>query len=52
LFSINPWWAHVTVTPEDNKIAVFNKGTWNGLKIKIPKGGQILPSSIAGDNLL
>lgn len=40
------------VTPEVNKIAVFNKGIWNGLKIKIPKGGHTLPSSIAGDKLL
>jgi hypothetical protein len=52
LFSINPWWAHVTVTPEVNKIAVFNRGTWNGLKIRIPIGGQILPSSIVGERLL
>lgn len=51
LFSIKPWWAHVIVTPELNKIAVFNKGTWNGLKIKIPDGGQILPNSVDGDKL-
>lgn len=40
------------VTPEVNKIAVFNKGIWKGLKIKIPIGGQTLPSSIAGERLL
>lgn len=50
--SIRPWWAHVTVTPEANKIAVFNKGTWNGLNGIIPIGGQEAPNSIAGDNLL
>lgn len=33
-------------------MAVFNKGIWKGLKIKIPMGGQILPSSIVGDRLL
>ncbi len=32
-FSIKLWWAHVTVTPEDKRMAVFNKGIWNGLKI-------------------
>jgi len=40
------------VTPDVSKIAVFNRGTWNGLKIKIPIGGQILPNSIVGDKLL
>jgi len=29
--SINEWCAYVTVTPEDNKIIVFNKGNSKGL---------------------
>lgn len=54
LFSINLWWAwaRVTVTPEDNKIAVFNKGIWKGLNTSILKGGQIFPNSTVGDKLL
>lgn len=52
LFSISPWWAHVIVTPEANKILVFRRGTWNGLKPWIPTGGQIAPTSILGDKLL
>ncbi len=52
LFSIKLWWAHVTVTPEDKRIAVFSSGIWKGLKIWIFKGGQIFPISIVGDNLL
>ena len=31
---------------------MFNKGTWNGLKTLIPKGGQTDPTSILGDKLL
>lgn len=31
LFSSNPWCAHVTVTPEASKIAVFNSGICMGL---------------------
>lgn len=31
LFSNNPWWAHVTVTPEARRIAVFSRGTCIGL---------------------
>lgn len=27
LFSIIAWWAHVTVTPDANKIIVLSKGT-------------------------
>lgn len=50
--SIKLWWAQVTVTPEANKIAVFNKGIWNGLNEIIPKGGQIIPNSIVGESLL
>jgi hypothetical protein len=40
------------VTPEERRIAVFNNGTWNGLKISILKGGQIFPTSIVGERLL
>ena len=43
--------AQVTVTPEDNKIAVFNKGSAQGLIVWIPKGGQTAPIQIAGDTL-
>jgi len=31
LFSSRPCWAHVTVTPDASRIAVFNKGTFIGL---------------------
>ena len=31
LFSSRPWCAHVTVTPEANRIAVFSSGTCMGL---------------------
>jgi len=41
-------WAHVTVAPDDNNKIVFNKGTFHGFKILIPKGGQIAPNSTAG----
>ena len=46
------WCDQVTVAPEANKIAVFNKGIWKGLKGRIPVGGQQFPISIVGDNLL
>lgn len=49
-FNIN-WWAHVTLTPEANKIIVFNNGIWNGLNGKIPQGGHNDPNSIVGLNL-
>lgn len=52
LFSIIPWWAHVTVTPEANKIIVLSKGTWIGLNGKIPAGGHWSPISIVGAKLL
>lgn len=52
LFSIIAWWAHVTVTPELSRMAVFSKGIWNGLKAWIPIGGQALPISTAGAKLL
>ena len=47
LFSIKLWWAQVTVIPEASKIAVFNKGIWNGLNEIIPAGGHDIPNSIA-----
>lgn len=49
---IIPWCAHVTVAPELNKTAVFNKGTEKGFKGSIPLGGQIAPISIVGAKLL
>lgn len=39
------WCAHVTVTPEANRIAVFSKGIWKGLKGAMAVGGQHLPIS-------
>jgi hypothetical protein len=36
------------VTPEDNKITVFNKGRPQGSKGSIPIGGQTQPILIAG----
>jgi len=52
LASIRAWWAQVTLTPEDRRTIVFNKGTWKGLKAKIPKGGQRAPTSTVGVSLL
>lgn len=46
------WWAHVTDKPEDNKIIVFNNGISIGLNVLIPFGGQVIPISIVGANLL
>jgi len=46
------WCAHVTVTPEDSKTAVFRSGTRNGFIGLIPVGGQHTPSSIVGASLL
>lgn len=43
--------AQVTVTPDDNKIAVFNKGNPQGLIVWIPNGGQTAPIQIEGDTL-
>jgi len=45
------WWAQVTLTPEDNKITVFNSGTWKAFKGSTPQGGHILPNSTTGLNL-
>lgn len=50
--SINLWWAHVTVTPDANRTAVFRRGTLNGFRGLIPVGGQQQPSSGVGDSLL
>ena len=49
---INAWWAQVTLTPEEIKIIVFNKGTWKGLKTEMPNGGHNEPTSTVGANLL
>ena len=46
------WWAQVTVPPELNKIAVFNKGTEKESKGWTPWGGQATPNSTAGARLL
>ena len=40
------------MAPELKRIAVFNKGTENGLRGSIPIGGQITPISTEGDRLL
>ena len=46
------WWAHVTVAPELNNTAVFNKGTEKGFRGSIPTGGHATPISTEGDKLL
>jgi len=43
-------WAQVTLTPEDNKIAVLSKGIPIGHNGVIPLGGQQQPIQIEGDN--
>jgi len=52
LFSSRLWCAHVTVTPDASRIAVFSSGTCRGLNGWIPVGGQVDPISIVGDSLL
>lgn len=52
LLASNLWWAHVTVTPDDKRTAVFSKGTANGFRGVIPVGGHIHPSSGVGASLL
>jgi len=42
----------VTVTPEDNKRIVFNKGILIGLNELIATGGQCCPNSMFGEILL
>jgi len=49
---IKAWWAHVTVTPDDNKITVLSKGNSKGLIASIPIGGHWEPNSTVGDNAL
>ncbi len=46
------WWAQVTVAPELNNKAVFNKGIEKGFKGLIPLGGHITPISTEGAKLL
>lgn len=46
------WWAQVTVTPEDKRIAVLRRGISNGLNGLIPIGGHIIPISTTGAKLL
>jgi hypothetical protein len=41
----------VILTPEDNKIIVFNKGNSKGSKVCIPAGGHTQPIHIDGDKL-
>lgn len=52
LFFKIAWCAHVTLTPEDNKIIVFKRGICMGLKGSIEVGGQETPTSIVGLKLL
>jgi len=49
--SIMLWCAHVTVTPEASRTAVFSRGTSNGSRVMIPVGGQHPPSSGVGARL-
>ena len=50
--SMSLWWAHVTVTPDANRTAVFRRGMLKGLIGVIPIGGQQHPSSGVGASLL
>ena len=50
--SISLWWAHVTVTPDAKRTAVFRRGTLKGLSGLIPDGGQQHPNSGVGASLL
>jgi len=43
---------HVTVAPELNSIAVFNRGTSNGFNTCIPTGGHTDPNVMSGANEL
>lgn len=45
------WWAHVTVTPEASRMAVFSSGTSIGFRGLIPTGGHWPPSSGVGARL-
>jgi hypothetical protein len=46
------WWAHVTDTPDDSRMIVFNSGTFIGLNEMIALGGQFCPISMFGLILL
>jgi len=46
------WWLNVTVTPDERRTVVFNKGTWNGLIASKPNGGQHIPISKFGASLM
>jgi len=50
--SIKAWCDQVTLTPDDNKIIVFIKGTFQGLKASTPIGGHEHPNSMLGESLL
>jgi hypothetical protein len=50
--SIILWWAHVTVTPDANRTAVFRSGILNGFSVLIPTGGHVHPNSGVGASLL
>jgi hypothetical protein len=43
--------ANVMVTPEDNKITVFNRGKPQALIVTIPTGGQTQPIPELGDRV-
>lgn len=51
LLSVILWCAHVTVTPEASRMAVFSRGTSSGLSGLIPVGGHWPPSSGVGARL-
>jgi len=44
------WWATVTVAPLLNRTAVFSNGRWNGLTALKWAGGQVFPTSTAGES--
>lgn len=46
------WWDHVMETPDDNKMIVFKRGIFIGLKELIIIGGQNCPNSMLGLTLL
>lgn len=50
--SVSLWCAHVTVTPDAKRTAVFRSGTLNALIGVIPTGGQQHPNSGDGASLL
>ena len=50
--AISAWCAHVTVTPEAKRTAVFKRGMANGLRGSMPVGGQQHPISGVGARLL